>query len=347
MKIIKNIFDRILGKSNCSKLIFFLKNLVDIISFNTSNDNNTLKNKFLNKRSFLIFPGASLNEINIKALKDEFTVGLNLVYLHKEIKNVNLSMYFMFNTIEEIDNNKNIKNELDRIIFPQNLDDQYQEKLINFLTSKKPGFHLYNEIINHLNNESFILFKDSSSNKKKINRIKKWSNKNIFYIKYFNRLVEFKNKLSKLNIDISKRFYGSNLTHINSIIILISMGFKEIYLCGAGYTYDPIYVKHFYDNYIFDKKIGLENAINQANHIVDTYKYEQKFNLKFKNFIEIGDYFHGRFFIDFKEDDNLFQLKLINEFAKLKNVKIWNIVPDDFDSPVFEKITWSEVENQL
>lgn len=43
-----------------------------------------LKDKFLNKRCFIIGNGPGLNKTNMKLLKNEYTIGLNRIYLNYE-----------------------------------------------------------------------------------------------------------------------------------------------------------------------------------------------------------------------------------------------------------------------
>ena len=38
---------------------------------------------------------------------------------------------------------------------------------------------------------------------------------------------------------------------------------------------------------------------------------------------------------------------IINEFAESNNVKIYNIVPDGFESPIYEKVTWEYVVEKV
>jgi hypothetical protein len=39
--------------------------------------------------------------------------------------------------------------------------------------------------------------------------------------------------------------------------------------------------------------------------------------------------------------------RLINNYANSQNVKIKNIVPDNFESPVYEKISWEDVVSNI
>ena len=39
--------------------------------------------------------------------------------------------------------------------------------------------------------------------------------------------------------------------------------------------------------------------------------------------------------------------RILNNYAKSQGVKIYNIVPDGFESPIYEKTTWQEVESKI
>ena len=119
------------------------------------------------------------------------------------------------------------------------------------------------------------------------------------------------------------------------------MGFKEIYLCGAGYTYTPIYQLHFYDNYAFPKSLGNVKAENEAKKVVGPLNKERNTNIEYYGIMKKGDVYRGIYVQ--KGDVNRKKHMVLNEYSRLQGVKIINIVPDGFESPVYEKTTWEEV----
>lgn len=331
-----------------NKVIYTLLSISDLFLLRRSNSNlKNLKNKYSNKRCFLILSGASLNEIDCNKLKNEYTIAVNLVGFHKDAKEWNLSMYLMPCTIYELNNHKGLKKEVKRKIFTENLDKNYLKIILKIFKSNKIGYYFYNLIRESTSNKSLIFLKDTFSNKRTINKQLEGKNKNIFFYKNSNMFSELKDEIHEIDIDISKRFPGSDYTNVNALIVLIYLGFKEIYLCGAGYTYNPVYMNHFYDNYIFNKKTSKIKNFEKAKRISKFHQDNFNDGLLFKDFVTINNKVHGRYINNFKKDHAYFQNKLINDYAIAKGVKIKNITPEGFESPVFEKISWVEVKKIL
>ena len=144
-----------------NKIIYTLISISDIFFFRRSNSNlKDLKNIFSNKRCFLILSGASLNEIDLKKLKNEHTIAVNLSGLHKDFKEF-FSIYLMPCTIYELNNHKGIKKESERKIFRENLDQDYLKSILKFFKSKKSGYHYYDLIKKSTSNKSLIFLKDT------------------------------------------------------------------------------------------------------------------------------------------------------------------------------------------
>ena len=91
-------------------------------------------------------------------------------------------------------------------------------------------------------------------------------------------------------------------SHYFMIASAIYMGFKEIYLLGVGYTYQPIQRCHFYDS-----SSEIENAKKIENALVDSRNID-----------------------------------IIN-VAENRGVKIYNVVPDGYESPMYNKINLSDL----
>ena len=345
--MIKSFLKFLFNEKVSNKIIYTLISISDIFFLRRSNSNlKDLKNIFSNKRCFLILSGASLNEIDLKKLKNEHTIAVNLSGLHKDSKEF-FSMYLMPCTIYELNNHKGIKKESERKIFRENLDQDYLKSILKFFKSKKTGYHFYDLIKKSTSNESLIFLKDTFLNRIIIKLKFKWKDRKVFFYKNSNSLIDFKDEINEMDIDISKRFPGSDYTNVNVLLILIYLGFKEIYLCGAGYTYNPIYMNHFYDNYVFNNKKSKIKNFEKANHVSKFHLENFNDGLLFKDFVTINDRIHGRYINDFKKDHAFVQNNLINDYANAKGVNIKNITPDGFESPVFEKISWNEVKNNL
>ena len=90
-----------------------------------------------------------------------------------------------------------------------------------------------------------------------INRSNYFSNSEKYYLRYSNRI-------NQQIQDIDNRYLGGGGTIFNSLEVMLYLGFKEIYLLGAGYTYQPTFYLHFYDNHIFQGNLSKKEAFNLA-----------------------------------------------------------------------------------
>ena len=116
--------------------------------------------------------------------------------------------------------------------------------------------------------------------------------------------------------------------------IAIYMGFSELYIIGADYTYNPSRQHHFYDYFAFSKVIGKEIIFKMINDYsiysgMDCNEVTEDELFYYPNFVK-----HGF--------DNNKHIKF-NEFAKSKNVKIFNVVPDSYKSDIYKQIKFSDI----
>jgi hypothetical protein len=127
------------------------------------------------------------------------------------------------------------------------------------------------------------------------------------------------------------------------ILILIYMGFKEIYLAGAGYTYDPVYELHFYDNLVVPRSLGREKAECEAKRAVADRNQNTGSKLEYYGVWPKDDFYRVVCVTRRESDPNKDRHRLMKRYAAERGVRIYNIVPDGFGSPVYEKRTWAEV----
>ena len=100
--------------------------------------------------------------------------------------------------------------------------------------------------------------------------------------------------------DLTKRNAFMDGSVFFMIASSIFMGFKELYLCGCGYTYQPLQSGHYYEDW------------TQLDHEPVDNKHH-----------------------------------IMKKFADEYGVKIYNVVPDGFESPVYEKVSWENVVNNV
>jgi hypothetical protein len=145
----------------------------------------------------------------------------------------------------------------------------------------------------------------------------------------------FTTKTPKL--DLTKRFTGGDGGVFNLVLIMIYAGFKEIYLAGAGYTYEPIYELHFYDNPVFPKSLGREKAEIEAREAIYTRNANTGSTLEYYGLLDKGSFYRGIYVQ--RRPNSKFKEKyiILNTYAKSQVVKTYNIVLDSFEMPVYKK----------
>lgn len=292
--------------------------------------NSTLKKKYEGQRGFLLLSGESLNCIDIPKLKGEYTAGCGFLFLDKDI--VNLPLSFM------------------RVTEPgPTMDKPYYIGWQNWPEERIPshgrnqGYIFLENIKEHFTDKGTITFLNANriAYYKKI-RLFNFNEPNVFYIKSNPYL--FTTKAPKL--DITKRFTGGGGSFFDSILLMIYMGFKKIYLSGAGYTYEPMWILHFYDNFVFPRSMGRKKAELEARKAIDDRNRERGGSSEYYGLFEKDNFYRG---VYIKRGDHPIKddHRILNNYARSQGVKIYNIVPDGFESPIYEKITWQDVEDKI
>jgi hypothetical protein len=308
-----------------------------------------MKNSKINKihsgeRAFLICSGSSLNYIDISRLREEQTMCIGHMYLHNLITELDPKMFLLGETYKGIRyDQKKIKPKAQ--LFPEYKDKVYNVKYNRYLYDKTARDYLYCNNIDQSFPENSIIFA-KAEDYPFIEKNGFYKNKQVIYAKYtgFNyrndRLIE--------DFDLTRRTFTYNAGSVTSALIaLIYMGFKEIYLLGAGYTSKPRLEFHFYDNFIFQKSLGYEVAYQKAFSLIETINKENKVDVKLFGLFEKGDYYHAQYVQEFKDDDNSNAHRQLNNMAQANGICIKNIVPQGFESPIYEKISWDEVVKHI
>ena len=304
---------------------FFIHDLI-FQKYNSYLEKNIeLKNKYLDKRCFLLLPGESLTYLNLKHLRNEYTAAPGFFFLHKDFDN--LEVNFMFNSgmgqgLKR--KGKDYYHNWPEQYLPS--DGKYDPKLFFYYLMKKINNKSPKWFLNHDYIKYYSKIRQFDIEDERIYYLKML---NLFHKKYYKK------------IDLTKRFVGGGAAIINSILVLIYMGFKEIYLCGAGYTYDPIFHQHFYDNFVVDGKLSKEHArIEILNLIANSI---DKDILQLKDIILYEK--NWRAVCTRKHANNNYTNLLIKlkDVAGANGTMIYNIVPDGFSSPVFKTIRWNQV----
>jgi len=307
---------------------YFCKDIVDLKGRKRLKKNISINNLYSGKRAFLLLTGASLQQVDIKKLKDEYTLGVSLIFLHEDIEKIGLSFYVSLGT------DKILRPGLP--LWPTSCSGQAPRPL-----GPEGILEVYRELDTRLGNETnLILHSDSYKLIKKHNV---FQHKTVHYTKGKKRLHVPQNVPYEVIADLTKRSISGGGSVFFSILILMYMGFKEIYLCGAGYTYEPTYQFHFYDSFVFPRSMGRDRAEIEARKAISKRGSRAEY--------------YGLF-----EKDNLYRCicvvrrgygyyrdkhRMVDEYARSQGVNIYNIVPDGFESPIYERMSWEEVENNI
>jgi hypothetical protein len=323
-----------------------LKDWLDLSGNRLLRKNKSLKNFYTNKRVFLICSGSSINYIDLSLLKNEETMCVGHFYHDETVAPLEPKMFLLGETYKNIDKNERIyalklKNPLhDKYKIPNFLAkhsdflrDQENRKLW-YCNQIDRSFMAGSKIFATAEDHSFIhqngLYKD----------------KQIVYTKYSS--VSSKKKFTLDDFDLTKRMYAFNAGSVAcALMSLMHLGFKDIFLVGAGYTMSPRLVLHYYDNYVFPSELGFERSKQLAEAIALDHNKIYKSSMYLYNMYEANGLYHAQFVEEFKEDQNSSAHEQISSFAKANNIRIRNIVPAGFESPIYEKATWENVKDLM
>lgn len=127
-----------------------------------------------------------------------------------------------------------------------------------------------------------------------------------------------------------------------TISIALYMGFKEIYLLGCGYTYTPPQVYHFYAYPDIARSLLPDQRQKAVADFLAQHPDAQLMSLH-----ENGD--RIRLDTAYKETPPGFHdgHRMIDNFAKTYGATIFNVVPDGYQSHVYQQISWNDVQKRL
>lgn len=311
-------------KETIRPIYHYLSDLIDWKGHSLLKNNEKLKDLHKNKRCFIIATGASLLELDLSKLKNEFTFGFNFIFLHEEFMKKNLKYYLIGDVYKNVSNN---------LCFP---------KALNIKKRSDQPFTMFSEMFKMNDDTTLIINRKNAS---AVNKHFKAHAKRPYYFKPNIGLL--KNDCIP-DIDLKKRF----VTHPGSIFmaiqIAIYMGFKEIYLAGAGYSYYPANEYHFYDSFEADAKLGYDEAEESAKLYISQRNKKSSGKLEYLRLVRNKEKYYGIFSQKKSLDDEQYKVhSKIKSIAESNGVKILNIVPDGYESPIYEKISWEKVVKEV
>ena len=309
---------------------YFCNDILDFQGRKRLKKNAVLKDSYWGERAFLLLPGEPIQRIDISKLKDECTFGTAYIFLHEDIGKINLTFYM---NIEPSSSVAFIPNSP---YWPKShLGPLGHEGIVAF----------YREIDERFTNRTILIL--HSDNYRHIKRKNLFKDKTTYFVKGKKDLHVIEGVPYQTIADLTRRSISGGGSVFFSILIMMYMGFKEIYLCGAGYTYEPGWILHFYDNFVFPKSMGREKAEIEVKKAIDDRNREMGLTLEYYGLFEKDDLYRSICVMRKEHDPNKDKHRILNNYAKSQGVKIYNIVPDGFESPIYEKTTWQEVESKI
>ena len=303
----------VLAKLGAKKLIrLFIYAYEDIKDSGAVKKNESLKGVYNNRRCFILGTGVSLNEIDLSQLANEYSFGCGYLFLHKNFKELNIDFYADADP---------------------------------FRNCKKDVLMHYFSLLNEKNENPETIFFLTVNNKSFIEKHGIFQNRNVHYIKASQSMLEAAVQSNNLAERIT--FLDGSIFFM--IAAAIYMGFKELYLCGCGYTYKPVLEWHFYGEYpdislpgykksIFSRDIPEKERLKMiknfaAEHGVEIYNVRQEGPFDVVTFVR-------NLPVDKRH-------QIIKEFAETNGARIYNVVPDGFESPVYEKVSWGYIVKNI
>ena len=274
--------------------------------------NNELRNKYSGD-CHIIATGISINDYDLNLLPEGFKIGLGFIQYNNKLPNDYFDAYI---DVDPLSTFKRLLKEK-YIWFYSSLDKK--------ITKKKSIFFFRTSVRDLI--RSHKLFQE----------------RNVHYVDV--SLSGY----DEHHTDITKRFPLVQGGISAAITIAMFMGFKRIYLHGAGYTYKPMQVFHYYEEYL---NIQNQEKVLPANffegvlkiagcNIKRDRKIKKDRKVHFKNFVIKDGKPIARFIQNNK--DNYKSYEFLKEYARENGVEIINVVPDGVRPGVYDSITPAEL----
>lgn len=291
--------------------------------------NSALKDLHAGKRCFLLFTGASLNEVDVRALDGELTFGCG--HLHNPQDDWRLRYHNLAR--------KGILRLSEKYGAPKrpNLSFHFVSDRIwpLFISANlRETFRLaYMAANDAYDNPETIFFVDAAD-RRFLRRHRLLEGRRVHYVKPKCPIEEARVQ----SVDLTKRVTMLDGSIFAMMAIAMYMGFRELYLCGAGYTYRPLRAFHYYDEPVVPKAWPPE----RRQWLFDQIRQDsgtEPWRIREDGAVERPTW------VRWAEPSPVH--RIVREFADSQGVRIYNVVPEGFESPVYEAVSWLTVQDRI
>lgn len=279
--------------------------------------NEKLRNKHKGQRAFLFATGTSILDLDLSKHNGEVTIGCNDIVKHPSFHSFDLKYYTV-----------GVPYRFFREVGPRFTHNDHH-KYFSTIEQKfqdKDTIHFYHATIRkYLKKRNLLQDKDC----------------------YYTLGKAATSGEEEISLDITKpsAFYNGGLR--NMIGLAIFMGCKELYLYGCGYTYSPVQAWHFHNCLTMKKDPKHLSDIQLQEKIKAFYKFhpESVYGRMKTKIVErqdktfLVDFFYNRETCEGSENDFYYKHREVNKYAALNGIQIFNVTPEGYDSPVYDRIS--------
>jgi len=307
------------------KLKKIIKNIEYFNHRHLLKNNEKLKNKHLGKKAFLFGTGTSLLDVDLTKFNGEITIACNDIYKHPSFSSLDLKYYTVAMAYRHFhdSNNPRFTREDHHKYFLQ-IDKEFRYR---------NTVHFFHATIQKYIKKRILL-----------------SSKKCYYYDRKGPMLEKK----ELTVDLSKpdSFFDGGLE--NMIALAIFMGCKEIYLFGCGYTYQPVQIFHFYDCFTYQKGLTKKGVASKFEFFKKFHNWHSERNeeswkksitaeIELNNKSMLLDFMSYQIDKEGSNDDFYWKHRLIKKIADFNDARILNVVPNGYESPVYEKVPIEDI----
>ena len=277
--------------------------------------NEELRNRHAGQKALLFATGASLVGMDLGRFNRHVTIGCNYIFRHPSFSSMDLN-YFV----------AGVPFRRWRQLSPRFTHEDHHRWFlsVNEAFHDRDTVHFYHATIRRYLEKRSLL-----------------ANRSCYYFLRKGSLEGAKTQA----VDLAEPITFADGGLLLMVALAIFMGCKEIYLFGCGYSYAPVQKFHFYDCMRYLPGLS-ESELNAAKSTFQLSHPETNFMNVDTTIRSLGG---GELMMDYSWDpvkhgaENFYSThRLVRSFAESIGVRIVNVVPPGYSSPVYESITEEE-----